>query len=98
MFRILAPGGSALVTVPTMSRIDLGDDDLWRFLPAGARYLFGECFGVDNVEVRAYGNTLTGMAFWVGMAKQDLPQRAFAENDPDFPVIVTVKATKGFTD
>jgi SAM-dependent methyltransferase len=96
MFRILAPGGSALVTLSTMARVDHGllESDAWRFMPAGARYLFGDRFGIDNVVVRAYRNALTGMAYWVGMAEQDLPKRAFAENDPDFPVTVTVKATK----
>lgn len=99
LFRILAPGGSALVTVAAMERRDAAANefDAWRFLPSALRGLFGDRFGLENVEVQAYGNVLTGMAHWVGLAMQDLPKRAFAENDADYPVIVTVKATKGFT-
>jgi hypothetical protein len=44
--------------------------------------------------VKTYGNALTGQAFWVGAAVQDLDKKEFEYNDPYFPVIVTIKAIK----
>ncbi|MGP0030212.1 MAG: class I SAM-dependent methyltransferase [Acidimicrobiales bacterium] len=92
--RVLAPGGVALVTVPTTARCDPLDLDRWRFMPAGLCDLFAEYFGEDEVVVTARGNVLTGLAFWVGMAAQEVPPRAFAYDDPEFPVLLGLRAVR----
>ena len=95
--RILKPGGTLLATVPTLSRIGLQagvDGDFWRFTGAGASRLFSCVFDADNVEAQAHGNVLTGLAFWVGMAIEEVSPRARELEDPSFPLLVTVKAVK----
>jgi SAM-dependent methyltransferase len=95
LHRILAPGGSALVTVPCLGRVEPARDeiDLWRFMPSGAQHLFS-CVPWESTEISRYGNALLGMAIWSGMAIGDLPRRAWNRNDPDWPCIVGIRATK----
>lgn len=64
-------------------------------MPGGLRLLFGSCFGAEEIQVEALGNILTGIGHWCRMAVQDLPRRAFQVDDPNFPVIVGVRARKG---
>jgi SAM-dependent methyltransferase len=94
--RILRPGGTLLCTVPTLSRIGRGEleSEYWRFTTAACLHLFREAFAGGSVDVRARGNVLTGVAFLVGMAREELSSRALALDDPFFPVIVTVEARK----
>ena len=86
-----------LATVPTLSRIgpEAGvEGDFWRFTRAGASRLFSCVFDACNVEAQAHGNVLTGLAFWVGMAIEEVSSRARELEDPNFPLLVTVKAVK----
>jgi SAM-dependent methyltransferase len=100
LHRILAPGGTALVTVPAMARVSgltrngIGDHDYWRFTPAGLRILLERHFSSDDLDVAGRGNVRTGLAFWAGLARQDLPRKALAVDDPAFPMLVTARATK----
>jgi hypothetical protein len=94
--RFLKPGGVLLVTAPSISRVDIAlrDVDYWRFTLASCEKLFGECFGQENITVRAYGNVLTAMAFLTGMALEELKQQELDLYDERFPVIVSVRAVK----
>jgi SAM-dependent methyltransferase len=94
LHRMLAPGGSALVTLPTSGPVDIKDHDRWRFMPPGAFDLFSPVFGPDNITVNSYGNLLTGLAFWAGLAQQDLPAKAWESDHPNYPLIVTIRATR----
>jgi len=91
--RILAPGGSALVTVPTMAPVDHESPDVQRFMPIGIRNLFNLHFDEADTVITSYGNLLTGLAYWTGLAQEDLPGRAWNYNDPIYPVIITIRAT-----
>jgi glycosyltransferase involved in cell wall biosynthesis/SAM-dependent methyltransferase len=93
---MLAPGGTALVTVPTVSRVGTRqlDTEYWRLTPAGARRLFEERFEGGIVEVEGHGNVLVGIAFLAGMAREELRARELEVNDPRFPVLVAIRATK----
>ena len=97
--RILAPGGTALVTVPTLPPLDFGSgEDRWRFMPTGAREMHEAVFGAQNVSVVTFGNLVTAVARLTGLAEEDLPRRAFSFDDPIYPVVVGVRATKGLED
>ena len=93
--RVLKPGGVLLATLPSISRIDARtgpQGDFWRFTEASARYTFGKFF--NSLEIKSWGNVLSGTAFWTGMAQEELSKRELDYNDPNFPCIITVKAIK----
>jgi hypothetical protein len=56
--------------------------------------LFEETFGKTNVEITSYGNCLTAVSFLRGIAVEELKQSDLDIKDPDYPVIICVKATK----
>lgn len=94
--RILKPGGVLLATLPCLGKVEGLEPNVagnfWRFTPHAAKYLFAKVF--EKLEVNGRGNALAGMAFWVGMAQQDLGVKRLTNDDPAFPVIVTVRAVK----
>ncbi|MFC4693793.1 class I SAM-dependent methyltransferase [Geodermatophilus arenarius] len=80
------PGGSILVTVPSMSRL-AGSWDRWRWTAHGFEDLVDVTGGVG--EVRAFGNLVTCRAFLLGAAVEELPRRVLERDDPELPLIVT---------
>jgi SAM-dependent methyltransferase len=95
--RMLKPGGVLLATVPAVSRIARKqgiEHDFWRFTPASCNRLFAEHFGEGQVEVRSYGNVLSGIAFLSGMALEELSRAELEKHDPYFPVVLAVRAIK----
>lgn len=97
VYRILKPGGVVLATVPATSRIDVRagvDADFWRFTQAGAQYLFEQAFTEKNVTVMPHGNHYAGLLFWSGAGLPEANQRKLDVHDPQFPIIVTIRATK----
>lgn len=83
----LVPGGTLLLTVPCISRLD-GDGDRWRWTPAGlSELLAGASPKGAKVAVRGFGNTLTARAFLFGLAAQDVPRSALDFTDPACPVL-----------
>jgi SAM-dependent methyltransferase len=94
--RILRPGGTLLCTVPAVSRIARLqlESEYWRVTPAACSRLFGDVFAGGDVAVRGHGNVLTAVAFLMGMAVEELSPRELDRDDPCFPLVVTVRATK----
>jgi len=94
----LKPGGVLLATFPGISQISRYDmdrwGDYWRFTDASARRLFGDVFGPENVTVNTYGNVLVACAFLHGLAAHELRQKELDYRDPDYQVIITVRAVK----
>ena len=62
--------------------------------PLAAARLFGDAFGPENVEVRAFGNVLSSVAFLEGMAADELSPAELDAGDPQFPMLVTVRASR----
>jgi SAM-dependent methyltransferase len=94
--RILRPGGTLLCSVPTVSRIDRREleSEYWRLTSAGCSRLFRDAFAHGEVRVRPRGNVLTAVAFLIGMAAEELSHHELEQDDPFFPIVVTVRATK----
>jgi peptidoglycan/xylan/chitin deacetylase (PgdA/CDA1 family)/SAM-dependent methyltransferase len=94
--RILRPGGTALVTVPGVSRICRAEadewGDFWRFTSMSARRLFEEAFAPAAVEVEAYGNVLAATAQLHGIASGELDAAELDAHDADFEVLIGVRA------
>lgn len=92
----LAPGGVLLVTVPGVSQVVREnmdrEGDFWRFTTRSLRDLARTCFPADRVEVEAHGNVLACVAFLHGLAQQDLRDDELDAQDPDFQLIVALRA------
>lgn len=96
-YRILKPQGVLLVTLPCLSRADCTSGvahDYWRFTEAAAKYLFEKKFLPQNLVVDFYGNARSGVYFYAGLAVEDCPKKVLLSKDPNFPTIITVRATK----
>jgi len=98
LYRILKPGGVLLVTVPGISQISRYDmdrwGDYWRFTTLSTRGLFEEVFPSGSVETNAHGNVFVAIAFLHGLAAEELTKRELDYLDPDYEVIITVRAVK----
>jgi hypothetical protein len=95
---LLAPGGVLLATVPGISQISREDmrdwGDWWRFTARSVERLFAEAYGGANVDVRRHGNVEAAAAFLYGLAADELDERALAADDPDFHLLITVRAVR----
>ena len=98
--RVLAPGGSAIVTVPTLGKLDGQEDKVeghyWRLTPDSARFLFSKQFGnnPEDLEIHGWGNARLAAAFLSGLCVEDLSPRAFSKHDPLFACGVLIRATR----
>jgi SAM-dependent methyltransferase len=97
-YAALKPGGVLLATFPGISQISRYDmdrwGDYWRFTTLSAKRLFGEVFPPENVAVQSQGNVLTAIAFLHGLAAKELRKKELDYNDPDYEVLITVRAVK----
>ena len=84
--RSLRPGGVLLLTAPCMSR-SAGVEDRWRWLPLGLQEL-AHAAGLSG-EVVGVGNVLSGRAFLLGAAAEDLGERLLKPVDEAVPLLVT---------
>lgn len=98
LYRILKPGGVLLVTLPGITQISRYDlehwGDYWRFTSLTAQLLFQEVFPKDNVKVQAHGNVLGATALLYGVASGELLPDELDTDDPDYEVLITIRAVK----
>lgn len=98
LHRILKPNGVVLATVPGISHICRPDADLsgdyWRFTTWSMRRLFEEFFAPEDIVVEAYGNVLSAVAFLEGVAAEELKRRELDTRDPDYELLVAIRARK----
>jgi SAM-dependent methyltransferase len=95
---ILKPGGTALCTVPGITRIDADLVErcghFWGFTYWSARRLFAEVFAEAELEVTTYGNVLSAAAFLFGLAAEELRPEELERTDPDYQLLVGIRATR----
>lgn len=98
LHRILKPAGVLLVTVSGISQISSEDmkrwGQYWSFTTLSIQKLFQEVFAQDKVEVTAYGNVLSAIAFLHGIVTEELAQSKLDYHDPDYQVLITARAVK----
>jgi SAM-dependent methyltransferase len=94
--RMLAPGGTVLCTLPSVSRIARSSlaAEYWRFTVASARALFAASFAEEKISLESHGSVLTAIAFLTGMAAEELSGHELEEADPFFPLLITVTARR----
>ncbi|MGH7544428.1 MAG: class I SAM-dependent methyltransferase [Gemmatimonadota bacterium] len=98
LHRILKPGGVVLATIPGISKVSREDMDrwghFWSFTTCSARRMFQEFFGPEGVSVEAHGNVLSAIAFLHGIADRELDHDELEFHDPDYEVLIGVRARK----
>ena len=98
LYRLLKPGGVLLATGNGISQIARWDMDhwgeYWRFTSLSAHKLFTEVFPASYVAVQAHGNVLAAMAFLHGLVSEELRQDELDYFDPDYEVLITIRAVK----
>jgi SAM-dependent methyltransferase len=94
LFRILRPGGALLLAVPHISMCDPDYHEIWRFTPEGLQMLLARIFGLSNVTVRAYGNSLTAAGEIRGVIAHEFAKSELDDHDPRFAVEVCARAIK----
>jgi hypothetical protein len=55
------------------------------------RKIFQKYF--NNVEVQTFGNAPLAAAFIMGLAKEEIPSNLFEIYDPDYQILITIKAS-----
>jgi SAM-dependent methyltransferase len=99
LHRILKPGGVLLVTSHGISRIARREGidpwgEYWHFTAQSTRHLFGALFPADHLQIVTYGNVLSAAASLYGLAAADLTAQELDHCDPNFEVIIAVRAQK----
>lgn len=99
LHRILKPGGVVLATSHGIGRISRREGidpwgEYWRFTAQSMRHLFEALFPADHLQIVTYGNVLTAAASLHGLAAADLTAAELDHCDPNFEVIVAVRAMK----
>ena len=99
LFRILRPGGTLLLTTHGITKIArrIGRDDwgeYWHFTTQSAERFMAETFPGAAIEVTPWGNLLTASAYLYGLAAEELTPNELDYPDPDYEVIVSVRARK----
>jgi len=101
LYRILKPGGVLLATLPGITQIiqDSGRKDwCWNFTEVLAQRLFTEIFPSENVSIEVAGNVLASAAFLYGLAAEELHQSELDYRDPDYQLLIAIKAVKPLQD
>jgi SAM-dependent methyltransferase len=100
LYRILKPGGVLLATFPGISKTGCrecgkhGEYYCWMFTKLSARHLFEKTFLAADVRVEAHGNVLVAISFLHGLAVEELRQEELDHHDPDYEVLITLRAVK----
>jgi len=96
LHRALRAGGTLLLTVPGITKIDPDEWSwYWSLTPLAARRLLEESFRPDNILVESHGNVLAAISFLHGLAAEELTPNDLDQNDLSYPVTVAARATKG---
>jgi SAM-dependent methyltransferase len=99
LHRILAPGGVLLLTTHGISRIGRREGvdpwgEYWHFTSQSLQRLLAERFPSAELRIEVYGNVLTATAFLHGLAAEELTREELDHRDPDYELLIGVRARK----
>jgi SAM-dependent methyltransferase len=98
LHRVLKPGGVLLATFPGITKINPVDRALWgeywHYTSESVKKLLSEYFPSPNVAVESFGNVLVAIAALHGLSWQELREEERNHHDPEFEVLITVRAVK----
>jgi SAM-dependent methyltransferase len=99
LHRILKPGGVLLLTAHGTSRIGRREGvdswgEYWRFTAQSMRRLLAETFAGGDSRIETYGNVLAAVANLHCLAAEELTRAELDYRDPDYEVLLAVRAVK----
>lgn len=98
IYKILKPGGVALITVPGVKSLSTYHDSMWgeywSFTKKSVFKMFADVFGTENIDVDSHGNVKTATAYLYGLSAEMLTAQDFEYDDYNVPFIVTAKVKK----
>lgn len=98
IYKILKPGGVALITVPGIKSLCLFDEDSWgekwSFTEKSMKNLCGELGEDVSFSVSTHGNVKIATAYLYGICCEELDEEDFAYSDRQFPFLITVRLEK----
>jgi SAM-dependent methyltransferase len=98
IYHSLKPGGVAFITVPGISKISRYDMDrwgyYWSFTTRSTEMLFSAVFPTDHLKINAHGNVLSSISFLHGLASEELRKNELDYHDPDYELLITIRASK----
>ncbi len=96
IYRLLKPGGCALITAHGISQISPYDyrnwGEYWRFTPKTINALFSQ-LGINQCVI-SYGNVKTAVAMLYGICVEDLSKEDFEYNDDQYPLLLGIVINK----
>jgi SAM-dependent methyltransferase len=96
--RSLTAGGVLVATIPGITQVSRYDmerwGDYWRVTDRAAGVLLDRAFPHDQREIVAYGNHLTAIAALSGLAAEELTAGELDHVDPDYQVLIGIRARK----
>lgn len=98
IYRLLKPGGTALITVPGIKPLCEYDNknwgEHWSFTSESVKKLCSLVCESDAYEVKQYGNVKTVTAYLYGLCVEDMKPSDFEYQDSQYPFLVCAKIMK----
>jgi SAM-dependent methyltransferase len=99
LHRILRPNGVLLATVPALTPVSSENDEwsqmwYWSFTPASIRYMVEQVFSPESSKIEVHGNVFAGVCALQGIALEDISAAELQPADPDYPVVLSIRAGK----
>jgi glycosyltransferase involved in cell wall biosynthesis len=95
--RILKPGGTALISVPGITRTDNSAPWYWSFTADSTQRLIDSAFPGADVTVMSRGNVLAATALLMGIASEELTAAELEVHDSHYPVCIMARVVKPLT-
>ena len=98
LHKMLKPGGTLLLTVPTITQISRWDmdrhGDHWRMTSKAVQRIVQGTFPDSDLDLRAHGNVYAATAFLHGLAVEELDRDKLDYVDPDYEMLITLRVRK----
>ncbi|MGN0340399.1 MAG: methyltransferase domain-containing protein [Lachnospira sp.] len=98
IYKMLKPGGTALITATGISYLSMYDynrwGEYWKFTRQSMNRMFEKYFKKDNIKVDTYGNCKVAMGMLYGLCREDFTCYDLDYRDEQFPVVVVASITK----
>jgi SAM-dependent methyltransferase len=97
LHRALKPGGVLLATVPGITPLSTDEWNntwYWAFTKYSVRRMFESTFGSERVHIDTFGNVFAATCFLEGIAVQDITLPELDARDPNYDVLIAVRARK----